>query len=96
MLTIKDIENTYWNHNGKHEQFVNDFLYDDKIDKLKIKKGLKDKFKLLTHRYYRFYNDGDIPRFKAFKECRTRKEISETLENEYNKIIEEIKQLIKK
>ena len=80
------IDNTYWNKKGKYQTFVTETLIDD----LQIKKGLKDKYKKMVHRYYRFYNDGDLPRGNAYKGIYDKQKIAEILEYQINLVIEEI------
>jgi len=91
-----DINNTYWKGNGKYQQFFNEELNNENINDLPIKKGLKDKFKSLVHAYYGFYNNGDHPKHKVFKESRWNSDIFDTLESEVNKIIKQIQEAIQK
>jgi len=61
-----DTTNTYWEHNGKYQQFVDyieeriDWLCDDLG--LGVSKTLAANYDRAAHAYKRFYNDGDIPR----------------------------------
>jgi hypothetical protein len=44
----------------------------------------------MVHRYYRFYNDGDLPRGNAYKGIYDKQKIAEILEYQINLVIEEI------
>lgn len=94
MLNYKIYKNTYWNEKGKYQQFVNENLNNDKINDLKIPKGLKKQYENMSHTYYKFYNDGVEPRHEVFK-GKNEVEISQLLEIEINKIIEKIISLAK-
>jgi hypothetical protein len=93
MLEYKVYKNTYWNGVGKYQNFVTNTLDNNKIDSLQIPKTLKLEYHNLAHAYYRFYNDGDIPRHKIFRN-KNQEEISVLLEIEINKIIEKIQKLV--
>ena len=49
-------ENTYWNRNGTYQKELREMI-DAELNKHYTKKS-----KATAYRYYRFYNDGDIPR----------------------------------
>lgn len=89
-MVTRNLKNTYWyDGKGKYQQFVNDKLDNGGIDNLNINKTLKDEYKKMAHSYYRFYNDGDIPRHQIFK-GKNEDEISILLEYKINEIIEKI------
>lgn len=81
------LNNSYWNGNGKYQKIVDQQL--NNIDNLKISKTLKDKYLKVSHSYYRYYNDGDVPRYKEFKNA-ANNEIPYILETKIDNIIKEI------
>lgn len=64
-------ENTYWEHSGKYQQFV-DYI-ENQIDWLTedlglgVSKTLAANYDRAARMYKRFYNDGDMPRGFVFK-----------------------------
>ena len=59
-----NLENTYWNHNGKFDDLNNALhkIIDDKITDVKFAKNNPklEKLRKAKHYYYRFFNDGDL------------------------------------
>jgi hypothetical protein len=82
---------TYWNNNGKHQNFYEKYISNGKIDNLPISKTLKTTFKRKAHIYNRFYNDGDIPiRYRKF----TKEQLPLIFETNINEVIEKIMRII--
>ena len=54
------IDNTYWAGKGKYQKAVKAFENND-LEKYGVPKSLINKAKTWGHKYYRYYNDGDVP-----------------------------------
>lgn len=51
------MRNTYWNGNGELQNEYNEMLQAEKDGTFTFTKAALNEF----HRYYRYYNDGDLP-----------------------------------
>jgi len=83
-----NINNTYWNGEGKYQKFVD---YIESIAKwtepdlgLPVPKTLAQEYDRAAHAYKRFFNDGDIP--KGYK-YEWKQVTADYLENRVNKVI---------
>lgn len=75
------LTHTYWNGNGKHQEMLNEME----------KAGWNEKYtvqsKADARRYYRYFNDGDMPRGKDFSCYMPEHVIEYKLEQQANKMI---------
>lgn len=70
----------YWNNNGKYQ-----FMYDEM---LKNNWGFNKTNQKIMRRYYRYYNDGDVPyRYRGINMLTPHKIIEATLEDDANQMI---------
>lgn len=80
------LSHTYWNGNGKYQEML------DEMEEARWNEiGYTTKSKSIARRYYRYFNDGDIPRGKQFSiympldiiEYRLEKQANEMVLKEY-------------
>lgn len=78
------LESTYWNGRGKYQNELREMIdaqWNNKYTK---------KSKETAYRYYRFYNDGDVPKgmstfSKAMISARLEKQADEMISGEYKR-----------
>lgn len=86
-----DTTNTYWEHNGKHQEFLTylegriNWLEEDLG--LRINKTLAKKYDSAARAYKRFYNDGKIPKGYAYEWLNV---TADYLEQRVNQVIEKV------
>ena len=78
------MKNTYWNNNGKNQKMLND------MENAGWNKSYTKKSKAIAKRYYRYYNDGNIPYGMESMTCaeieyEIEKQANEMIENEYRR-----------
>ena len=75
------LSHTYWNGNGRHQEKLNE------MEDANWNCKYTAKSKAIARRYYRYFNDGDMPRGKDFHGLLTIQQIEYRLEKQANEMV---------
>lgn len=88
-----DTNHTYWNHNGLHQEFLENYIENKDFFETNATKTFIKKWEDTAYKYHRFFNDGDIPHgYKGWSLDMP----ARYLENKINMLIEEFQQKLNK